>query len=140
MNLRISLCHKAKYWPWKMKICKVLLEGGLEIVPFFMNDNTITAYFLTDISQAQFHFFYLHSFSLDSEYLWSINCTKIQLAWSYHFQKISQNGLKNIKENKNKIFEKCEQWMSNTWKLKLIVLFLVTNEVFQGNYLLSGLY
>ena len=40
-----------------MKICKVLLEGGLEIVPFFMNDNTITVYFLTDISQAQFHFF-----------------------------------------------------------------------------------
>ena len=139
MNLRISLCHKAKYWPWKMKICKVLLEGGLEIVPFFMNDITITVYFLTDISQAQCHFFHLRSFSLNSGYLWSINCTKIQLAWSYHFQKISQNGSKNIKGNKDKFFEKCEQWMSNTWKLKLIVLFLVTNEVFQGNYLLSGL-
>ena len=61
-----------------MKIRKVLLEGGLEIVPFFMNDNTITVCFLTDISQAQFHFFPLRSFSLDSE-------------------------------NKNNIFEKCEQ-------------------------------
>ena len=53
-----------------MKIRKVLLEGGLEIVPFFMNENnTITVCFLTDISQAQFHFFPLLSFSLDSEYL-----------------------------------------------------------------------
>ena len=62
----------------KIMTMKVLLKGGLEIVPFFMNDNTITVCFLTDISQAQFHFFPLRSFSLDSE-------------------------------NKNNIFEKCEQ-------------------------------
>ena len=103
-----------------MKIRKVLLEGGLEVVPSFMNNNLITVCFLTNISQAQFHFFYLHSFSLDSEYLWSINCTKIQLSWSYHFQKISQNGSKNIKENKNNFFEKWAtpenwNWLSYSW-------------------------
>ena len=38
-----------------MKIHKVLFEGGLEIVTFFMNDNTITV--KTNISQPQFHFF-----------------------------------------------------------------------------------
>ena len=42
-----------------MKIHKVLFEGGLEIVTFFMNDNTITVCVSieTNISQAQFHFF-----------------------------------------------------------------------------------
>ena len=56
-----------------MKIHKVLSEGGLEIVPFFINYNTITVCVSieTDLSQAQFHFFVqiLHTFSLDSESL-----------------------------------------------------------------------
>ena len=85
-----------------MKIHKVLSEGGLEIVPFFINYNTITVCVSieTDLSLAQFIFFVqiLHTFSLDSESLWSISCIIIQLAWSYHFQKLGQNGKKNIKE------------------------------------------
>ena len=54
-----------------MKIHKVLSEGGLEIVPFFTNYNTITVCVSieTELSQAQFHFFVqiFHTFSLDSE-------------------------------------------------------------------------
>ena len=45
------------------------MAGGLEIVPFFINYNTMCVSIETELSQAQFHFFVqiLHTFSLDSE-------------------------------------------------------------------------
>ena len=82
-NLRINLGHKAKYKIKKNENSQSFIEGGLEIVPFFMKHNTIITECVsieTDIIQAQLFLFkccivfgWSHNDSL-------INCNNVQFA------------------------------------------------------------